>query len=63
MAKALGIESWSFRDVEVVAGAGAPAVRLSGAAAERARRLGACPVVSLTHDRAMAAAVALALPA
>jgi holo-[acyl-carrier protein] synthase len=61
VAKAVGIEgSWAFRDVEVVATGGAPVVRLSGRAAERA----AGPVhVSLTHSRGMAAAVAVVAPA
>ena len=59
VAKALGMERWNFRDVEVVATSGAPEVRLSGAVAERARELGAEPVVSLTHTDTMAAAVAL----
>src|SRR5436309_3758955 len=40
VAKALGLERWSFRDVEVLAGRGKPEVRLSGAAAERASALG-----------------------
>jgi holo-[acyl-carrier protein] synthase len=59
VAKALGLRSWSFRDVEVLAGPGAPSVRLSGRAAERARDLGVEAVVSLTHTRGMAGAVAL----
>src|ERR671922_92678 len=56
VAKALGMEGWNFRDVEVVATSGAPQVRLSGAVAERARELGAEPVVSLTHTDTTAAA-------
>ena len=59
VAKALGLSGWSFRDVEVVATATAPEVRLSGAAAERARELGVSAEVSLTHTRTTAAAVAL----
>jgi holo-[acyl-carrier protein] synthase len=59
VAKALGMEGWNFRDVEVVATAGAPEVRLSGAVARRARELGAEPVVSLTHTDTTAGAVAL----
>jgi holo-[acyl-carrier protein] synthase len=59
VAKALGMEGWNFRDVEVVATSGAPEVRLSGAVAERARELGAEPVVSLTHTDTTAGAVAL----
>jgi holo-[acyl-carrier protein] synthase len=58
VAKALALEAWAFSDVEVVATGGAPVVRLSGAAAERADELGARPVVSLTHTRSTAAAVA-----
>ena len=59
VAKALGLPGWSFRDVEVVATATAPEVRLSGAAAKRARELGVSAEVSLTHTRTTAAAVAL----
>jgi len=60
VAKALGLEAWSFRDVEVLAGDGKPGVRLRGAAAERARELGVRVDVSLTHTRRDAAAVAIA---
>ena len=61
VAKALGLETWSFRDVEVVSGdGGAPSVRLSGAAARRAQELGVTVSVSLTHTHRDAAAVALA---
>jgi holo-[acyl-carrier protein] synthase len=59
VAKALGMEGWNFRDVEVVATGGAPEVRLSGAVAERARELAVQPVVSLTHTDTTAGAVAL----
>jgi len=62
VAKALGLPGWSFRDVEVVATAGPPEVRLRGAAARRARELGAAPVVSLTHAREMAGAIAVLAP-
>ena len=58
VAKALGLRGWSFRDVEVVAGDGAPSIRLSGRAAERAAELGVEPVVSLTHTHGLAGAVA-----
>ena len=58
VAKALGLSAWGFRDVEVVATEAAPAVRLRGAAERRARELGVECSVSLTHTRAMAAAVA-----
>src|SRR2546421_8172652 len=56
VAKALGLGRWTFRDVEVVATDGPPAVRLTGAAAERARALGAQGAsVSLTHTGTTAA--------
>jgi holo-[acyl-carrier protein] synthase len=60
VAKALGLEAWSFRDVEILSDSGRPAVRLSGAAAERADELGLRVDVSLTHSRRDAAAVAIA---
>jgi holo-[acyl-carrier protein] synthase len=60
VAKALGLEAWSFRDVEVVSDGARPAVRLSGAAAKRAGELGVQIDVSLTHSRRDAAAVAIA---
>jgi holo-[acyl-carrier protein] synthase len=60
VAKALGLEVWSFRDVEVLGGGGRPVVRLSGAAAQRAGELGLQIDVSLTHSRRDAAAVAIA---
>ena len=59
VAKALGMTSWSFRDVEVVAGE-PPEVQLSGSAAARATELGVTVSVSLTHTRSQAAAVAIA---
>ena len=62
VAKALGLRGWSFRDVEVVAGDAAPVVRLRGAAASRARELGVTALVSLTHERSMAAAAAILAP-
>lgn len=47
-----------WHDVEVVRGAGAPALALAGVAAERARALRVRAVhVSLTHDAGAAAAV------
>jgi holo-[acyl-carrier protein] synthase len=57
--KALGLTSWSFKEVEVVATGAAPKVRLSGSAAARARELGAEPLVSLTHTDTTAGAVAV----
>jgi holo-[acyl-carrier protein] synthase len=59
VAKALQMDAWSFRDVEVLAGDGPPEVRLSGAAADRAAELGVEVRVSLTHTRRDAAAVAI----
>ena len=56
VAKAVGVDGWAFRDVEVVATAGAPEVRLSGRVAELAKG----PVrISLTHTRTTAGAVAI----
>ena len=60
VAKALGLEAWSFQDVEVT-GVGSPEVRLSGAAARRASALGVSVSVSLTHTTRDAAAVAIAV--
>jgi holo-[acyl-carrier protein] synthase len=59
VAKALALEAWAFRDVEVVATDSAPEVKLSGAAAARAAELGVHPRISLTHTRKTAAAVAI----
>ena len=59
VAKALGLEAWSFQDVEVTGG-GAPEVRLSGVVAARAAALGVRVSVSLTHTKRDAAAVAIA---
>jgi holo-[acyl-carrier protein] synthase len=60
VAKALGLEAWSFRDVEVVGDGGPPQVRLHGAVAARAGELGVQVEVSLTHTRREAAAIAIA---
>lgn len=60
VAKALALEVWSFRDVEVLGGDGPAEVRLYGAVADRARSLGVRVTVSLTHSRREAAAVAIA---
>jgi holo-[acyl-carrier protein] synthase len=58
--KALALEVWNPHDVEVVReGDGAPRVRLSGHAAERASELGGSVTISMTHTRAMAGAVAV----
>jgi holo-[acyl-carrier protein] synthase len=59
VAKALGLQVWSFRDVEVLGGDGPPEVRLYGYAAERARELDVRVSVSLTHTRTQAGAVAI----
>jgi holo-[acyl-carrier protein] synthase len=59
VAKALGLVSWSFRDVEVVATGGAPEVRLAGRVAARAAELGVTAAISLTHTDTVAGAVAL----
>ena len=59
VAKALALEAWAFRDVEVVATDAAPEVKLSGAAAARAAELGVHPRISMTHTRQTAAAVAI----
>lgn len=59
VAKALALEVWSPRDVEVTGGGGAPDVRLRGAVEARARELGVEVRISLTHTRRDAAAVAV----
>jgi holo-[acyl-carrier protein] synthase len=63
VAKALGLHGWGWRDVEVLAGEGAPSVRLAGAAAARADELGVNAAVSLTHTATTAGAVAMLRPA
>ena len=60
VAKALGLEAWNWRDVEVVSEGAAPRVRLHGAAARRAAELGVAVSISLTHTGRDAAAVAIA---
>ncbi len=59
VAKALGLEALSWREIEVVSAGGAPGVRLHGAAARRAASLGVVVRVSLTHTRRDAGAVAV----
>src|SRR5215212_7727129 len=49
VAKALELDRWGWHDVEILGGGGPPQVRLSGAAARRARELGAEVALSLTH--------------
>lgn len=61
--KALGAEAIPLRDIEVEAGGSeAPMIRLHGAAADAAERLGVELDVSLTHTREHAAAVVQARP-
>jgi holo-[acyl-carrier protein] synthase len=59
VAKALGLEAWSFRDVEVTSAGGPPEVKLHGAVAQRAEALGVTVRISLTHTRTDAGAVAI----
>jgi holo-[acyl-carrier protein] synthase len=59
VAKALGLATWNFRDVEVLGCDGPPELRLHGAAAARAAALGVQVSISLTHSRRDAAAVAV----
>jgi holo-[acyl-carrier protein] synthase len=61
--KALELDVFRPRDVEVLGGDGPPELRLHGAAADRAAELGVVVRISLTHGRRDAAAVALAVPA
>lgn len=59
--KALGIGMTRWREVEVVRGRGAPQIQLHGRYAERGRQLGVTKVhISLTHDRGVAMAFAVA---
>lgn len=60
VAKALGLEWWSFREIEVVRGEGFPVIQLHGGAADRAAALGVGVKVSLAHTRGQAGAVAIA---
>lgn len=60
VAKSLGLTSWSFRDVEVVSGGGAPRVRLHGKLADLQADRGLSIALSLTHSRHTAGAVAIA---
>ncbi|HEY6524566.1 MAG TPA: holo-ACP synthase [Solirubrobacteraceae bacterium] len=62
VAKALGLEAWSFRDIEVTSAGGPPRVALHGAAAQRAAELGVSVQISLTHTRSEAGAMAIAAP-
>jgi holo-[acyl-carrier protein] synthase len=60
VAKALGLEAWSFSEIEVVATAAAPEIRLHGSVAKRAEALGVRLILSMTHSRRDAAAVVIA---
>jgi holo-[acyl-carrier protein] synthase len=61
VAKALELEGWSWRDVEVVSAEnGAPRVLLHGAVAARADELGVTVRISLSHTHHAATAVAIA---
>lgn len=60
--KALGV-TLAPAEIEVVAGPGAPRIRLHGRAAAEARRRRLDLAVSLTHSREIAAAVVIAAPA
>jgi holo-[acyl-carrier protein] synthase len=62
VAKALSLEAWSFRDIEVTSAGGAPQVTLHGAVEQRAAELGVIVRISLTHTRSDAGAVAIASP-
>ena len=62
VAKALGLEAWNFRDVEVISAGGPPEVALHGTAARRAAELGVRVSISLTHTGTDAAAVAVTAP-
>jgi holo-[acyl-carrier protein] synthase len=59
--KALGMDAWELRDIEVVspAGGGVPEVALHGPVAQRARELGGEVRISLTHTDEQAGAVAI----
>jgi len=60
VAKALELTDGDWRDVEVLGGGDEPpSVRLSGSAARRADELGVQVLISLTHSKGMAGAVAM----
>ena len=61
--KALRLDAFRPLEIEVVGDGGPPTVRLHGAAAARAAALGVEVVISLTHERTSAAAVAWAVAA
>jgi holo-[acyl-carrier protein] synthase len=55
VAKALELDAWSWRDIEVVSESGPPRIVLHGALASRTEAID----VSLTHSRGTAGAVAV----
>ncbi len=59
--KALGLDAWELREIEVVSppGGGAPEIALHGAVARRARERGGVVRISLTHTDEQAGAVAI----
>jgi holo-[acyl-carrier protein] synthase len=59
VAKALGMQAWSWQDVEMPSGGEDARVVLHGDMATRASELGVRVAVSLTHTRTMAGAVAV----
>lgn len=59
--KALRLDAFRPLEIEIIGDGGPPTVRLHGAAAARARELGVDVVISLTHERTSAAAVAWAV--
>ncbi|HEY4096603.1 MAG TPA: holo-ACP synthase [Baekduia sp.] len=58
VAKALELDAWSWRDIEVVSEGGAPRIVLHGALGDRPETID----VSLTHSRGTAGAVAVVRP-
>ena len=62
VSKALEMDVFRPRDIEVVATGGAPEVALHGPVAARARGLGVRVLVSLTHTHGTAGAVAVTWP-
>ncbi len=58
--KALRMEAFRPLEIEVVGRGAPPTVRLTGAAAARAAELGVSVVISMTHEREVASAVAWA---
>ena len=63
VAKALALSAWRARDIEVVQTGGAPHIRLQGELGRYVEASGLKIELSLTHDRGMAGAVAIAIAA